>query len=179
MAQEKGAANTMRKIEHIFVKVEDMYLCISLVALTVSILIQIVSRYILKIPSPWCEELARYLFIALAYIGSGRAFINNGHINIDLMDTLIEKHAKDTAKAQALFNRISAVLTEVFIVAFGFIYISYLQSIAKRPQESASMHINMLIPMSFVLIGIILMAFHCGCRLFYPYEAAEEGKEEK
>ena len=174
----KNNQNPVGTLEHGLVKVEDAFLLIALCALTGSVLIQIVGRYVLKVPTPWCEELARYLFIALSYIGSGRAFINGAHINIDLMDTLLEKHSKDPEKAKAGFNRFSAFLTEAFIVAFTFIYISYLQTISRRPQESASMHINMLIPMSFVLIGLILMTIHCGCRLFYPYDVTETGKEE-
>ena len=174
----KNNQHPARALELGLVKAEDAFLLFALCALTGSVLVQIIGRYVLKVPTPWCEELARYLFIALSYIGSGRAFINNGHINIDLMDTLIEKHSKDPEKAQALFNRFSALLTEIFIIAFTGIYISYLQTMAKRPQESASMHINMLIPMSFVLVGLILMTIHNGCRLFWPYVAPEAGKEE-
>ncbi|MDQ0151536.1 TRAP-type C4-dicarboxylate transport system permease small subunit [Moryella indoligenes] len=179
MTKEKNSIGTIRSLEHGLVKVEDTFLCVSLVVLTVSILIQIVGRYILKVSTPWCEELARYLFIALTYVGSGRAFINNGHINIDLMDTLIEKYSGNPKKTLTAFNRFSAILTQVFIVSFTVIYISYLSSIAKRPQESASMHINMLIPMSFVLIGLILMVLHCACRLFYDYEAVPTEQEEE
>ena len=145
-------------------------------------MIQIVGRYVLKVGTPWCEELARYLFIAMTYIGAGTAFTNighGGHINIDLMDTLIEKYAKDPAKVQAVFNRFSAILGEIVIIGFTYIYVMYLQTIAKRPQESASMHINMLIPMSFVLIGLVLMVIHCGLRLFYSYDAETTEEEEK
>ncbi|MDT3843841.1 MAG: TRAP transporter small permease [Bacillota bacterium] len=169
--------DSARKFEHGITKLEDFFLFAALIVLTGSILIQIIGRYVLRIPTPWCEELARYLFIALTYVGSGRAFINGGHIGIDLVDTLVEKHSKEPVGFMKKFNRVSVLVTEAFIICFGVIYIQYLQKIAARPQVSASMHINMLIPMSFVLIGILLMIYHNICRLFYDYEAAEKEKE--
>jgi TRAP-type C4-dicarboxylate transport system, small permease component len=173
MSNEKGTVKTCRKIEHGFVKVEDGFLFLALIVLTASIVIQIVCRYILKISSPWCEELARYLFISLIYVGSGRAFINGGHINIDLMDSIIEKKAKDPQKAMARFEKISMILTLIFVILFFIFYYQYLQAISRHPQTSASMHINMLIPMSVILIGTALMIYHCVCRLFYTYEGPQ------
>ena len=182
MNKNNNMTDGLRKAEHGLVKAERMLLFLCMIVLTASIMIQIVGRYVLKVGTPWCEELARYLFIAMTYIGAGTAFTNighGGHINIDLMDTLIEKYAKDPAKVQAVFNRFAAILGEIVIIGFTYIYVMYLQTIAKRPQESASMHINMLIPMSFVLIGLVLMVIHCGLRLFYSYDAETTEEEEK
>ena len=156
MKKERNSVIASRKIEHGVVKVEDGLLAAFMLVLTFSIIFQVVCRYVLKVSSPWCEELARYLFIAMTYIGSGRAFINNGHIGIDLMDTIVDKKSKDPEK----------------------FYFQYLMKMAQRPQESASMHINMLIPMSTILIGVVLMVYHSVCRLFYSYEAPAAAAEE-
>ena len=77
MKKERNSVIASRKIEHGVVKVEDGLLAAFMLVLTFSIIFQVVCRYVLKVSSPWCEELARYLFIAMTYIGSGRAFINN------------------------------------------------------------------------------------------------------
>lgn len=154
MKKERNSVIASRKIEHGVVKVEDGLLAAFMLVLTFSIIFQVVCRYVLKVSSPWCEELARYLFIAMTYIGSGRAFINNGHIGIDLMDTIVDKKSKDPEKFMKVFNRFSEIITLVFIVLFGVFYFQYLMKMAQRPQESASMHINMLIPMSTILIGV-------------------------
>lgn len=179
MSKERGTVKTCRKIEHGFVKVEDGFLFLALIVLTASIIIQIVCRYLLKISSPWCEELARYLFISLIYIGSGRAFINGGHINIDLMDSVIEKKARDPKKTMARFEKFSTILTLVFVILFFIFYYQYLQVVSRHPGTSASMHINMLIPMSAILIGTALMIYHCACRLFYTYEEPQASQAEE
>lgn len=174
MKDEKGAVRTCRRIEHGFVKVEDWFLLLAMLVLTGSIVIQIVCRYVLKISAPWCEELARYLFIAMTFVGSGRAFATGGHINIDLVDTVVDKKSKNPAKTMAYFNKQAVVVTSVFLGMFTVFYFQYLVSIAKHPQTSSSMHINMLIPMSTILIGSILMLYHNVCRLFYKYDKAPE-----
>jgi TRAP-type C4-dicarboxylate transport system permease small subunit len=179
MEKEKGSVKTCRKIEHGFVKAEDVFLAVALLVLTASIIIQIVCRYVLKISSPWCEELARYLFVTMTYIGSGRAFINGAHINIDLMDTLIDKKAKDPVKTQKNFNFFSMLLTLLFTSMFGIFYFQYLRSMARHPQTSASMHISMMIPMSLLLLGVILMVYHSVCRLFYTYDAPQAPQAEE
>lgn len=171
MKEERSCVAACRKVEHGFIKVEDAALAAMMLVLVFSIIYQVVCRYVLEISSPWCEELARYLFIAMTYIGSGRAFINNGHIGIDLMDSIITSRAKDPEKAMRIFNRFADVLTLAFIILFGIFYAQYLQTMSRRPQESASMHINMMIPMSTIMIGVILMIYHGVCRLFYSYEA--------
>ena len=169
MKKERNSVIASRKIEHGVVKVEDGLLAAFMLVLTFSIIFQVVC---------WCEELARYLFIAMTYIGSGRAFINNGHIGIDLMDSIVDKRSKDPEKFMKIFNRFSEIITLVFIVLFGVFYFQYLMKMAQRPQESASMHINMLIPMSTILIGVVLMVYHSVCRLFYSYETPAAAAEE-
>ena len=175
MKKERNSVIASRKIEHGVVKVEDGLLAAFMLVLTFSIIFQVVCRYVLKVSSPWCEELARYLFIAMTYIGSGRAFINNGHIGIDLMDTIVDKKSKDPEKFMKIFNRFSEIITLAFIVRSEE---QYLMKMAQRPQESASMHINMLIPMSTILIGVVLMVYHSVCRLFYSYETPAAAAEE-
>lgn len=115
MKKERNSVIASRKIEHGVVKVEDGLLAAFMLVLTFSIIFQVVCRYVLKVSSPWCEELARYLFIAMTYIGSGRAFINNGHIGIDLMDTIVDKKSKDPEKFMKIFNRFSEIITLVFM----------------------------------------------------------------
>ena len=159
MKKERNSVIASRKIEHGVVKVEDGLLAAFMLVLTFSIIFQVVCRYVLKVSSPWCEELARYLFIAMTYIGSGRAF-------------------KDPEKFMKIFNRFSEIITLVFIVLFGVFYFQYLMKMAQRPQVSASMHINMLIPMSTILIGVVLMVYHSVCRLFYSYETPAAAAEE-
>ncbi len=59
-------------------------LLIGLVALLVlDVLWQVASRYLLRNPSSWTDELATLLIIWVAMLGSSVAFIRNHHLGID------------------------------------------------------------------------------------------------
>ena len=137
MKKERNSVIASRKIEHGIVKAEDGLLAAFMLVLTFSIIFQVVCRYVLKVSSPWCEELARYLFIAMTYIGSGRAFINNGHIGIDLMDTIVDKKSKDPEKFMKIFNRFSEIITLAFIVLYNLTNINVIE----RTREIASLKV--------------------------------------
>ena len=47
---------------------------------------QVVTRYVFKIPLPWSEEMARYLFLWLTWVGaSSYATKERKHVSIDLV----------------------------------------------------------------------------------------------
>lgn len=55
----------------------------SMVLLT---LIQVFTRYFLKNPPPWSEELARTCFIWVVYIGMSMACRKQAHVNVDFVE---------------------------------------------------------------------------------------------
>ena len=48
----------------------DTGITLLLIVLCIVVLIQVVGRFVLKIPTPWSEELARYLMIVIVFIGA-------------------------------------------------------------------------------------------------------------
>jgi len=50
-----------------------------------NVLWQIVSRYALGDPSPWTDELARYLLMWFGILGSAAALGRNAHLAVDLL----------------------------------------------------------------------------------------------
>lgn len=41
------------------------------IATIICLLVQVFARYVLKVPTPWSEELARYLLITTTVVGAG------------------------------------------------------------------------------------------------------------
>ena len=54
----------MKVLKLIDEKLEEIFLVIILIAAVVIVAMQVVTRYVFKIPLPWSEEIARYLFLA-------------------------------------------------------------------------------------------------------------------
>lgn len=55
------------------------------VALVASVSWQVLSRYLLADPSPWTEELARFLLIWIGMLGAGLAFRQRAHLGLELL----------------------------------------------------------------------------------------------
>ena len=55
------------------------------VSLVVSVLWQVVSRYLFAAPAAWTEELARFLLIWIAMLGGSYAYRRGSHIGLDLL----------------------------------------------------------------------------------------------
>lgn len=74
----------MRKIIHWLDDKLEITLCVALMTLmTVIIFIQVIMRYVFKDSLTWSEELARYCFIWLIYLGISYGCKIMKHIKID------------------------------------------------------------------------------------------------
>ena len=101
---------------------------LSIVILAV-ILIQVVCRYIFLISTPWAEELARYAFVALVYIGGGVGVYTDSFVSVDLIDRIVDK-SKNSKKIMQIISKCSLSLTILFLGYFISIYVPYLQKIS-------------------------------------------------
>ncbi|ROV57915.1 TRAP transporter small permease, partial [Vibrio ponticus] len=79
---------------------ENTITCLLLVVMTVAIFLQVVTRT-LDYSISWTEELARYCFIWLVYIGISFAVSKKSHIKIDAITMLLNKKEN---KYLALFS---------------------------------------------------------------------------
>ncbi|MBM6581199.1 TRAP transporter small permease [Microvirga sp. BT689] len=61
-----------------------------LVAATVGLsFVQVVLRYIFNNPQAWSEEVGRYLFVWITFLGSAVAFARDSHIKVDAIPALL------------------------------------------------------------------------------------------
>lgn len=84
---------------------------------------QVLTRYVLKNPSSWSEELVSYLFAWMALFGSSLVVGERGHMNIPL---LMDHMGAGGRKALAVFAEIVAFLFAGIILVFGGIQITSL-----------------------------------------------------
>ena len=75
----------MKVLKLIDEKLEEIFLVIILIAAVVIVAMQVVTRYVFKIPLPWSEEIARYLFLWLTWVGASYATKERKHVSIDLV----------------------------------------------------------------------------------------------
>jgi TRAP-type C4-dicarboxylate transport system permease small subunit len=81
----------LRGINKFLMHVEKFIVVLTGIGLVVSICVQVIGRYILQVPTPWAEEIARYLFIWMVLVGAGYVLAIKDHIEIAILDQLLEK----------------------------------------------------------------------------------------
>ena len=160
------------------VRIEYFLIAVLSIIILGTIFIQVVCRYILLISTPWAEEIARYSFIALTYIGSGIGIYNSQFVSVDLMPKIIESTSKNPDRNIKMLEYISKFLILLFLMIFLIYYWPYFSKIAKLNQVAVATKIPMVYPMSTIIIGTIFMIIHCICLLVSNEDERNKVKEE-
>lgn len=113
----------------------------------VVIFAQVVSRYLFNWTPEWSEELARYLFVWVVFIGSALIMGESGHLAVQF----VPNHFKGTAAGKAL---------QVIINFSGYVFILLLLVQGTKMMQVMTFQISpgLEIPMSWVYSVIPISA---------------------
>ncbi|WP_105565712.1 TRAP transporter small permease [Microbacterium halophytorum] len=64
--------------------VEKVVSCALLGGLLVSVMLQVVSRYVFRAPLPWTDEVSRFLLVWLTFIAAAYVMSERMHVTVDL-----------------------------------------------------------------------------------------------
>lgn len=93
----------------------EKYCCVVLMSvMTLIIFIQVVARYVFQNSLSWSEELARYIFIWLVYLGISYGCQMRKHIKIDAALGLFPKNLR----------KYIVIVGDLFFLAFA-VYVAY------------------------------------------------------
>ena len=84
---------------------------------------QVFTRYVLKNPSSWSEEMVSYLFAWMSLFGASVVVGERGHMNIPI---LVERLGKTARKALSIFAEIVACVFAGVILVYGGVQITNL-----------------------------------------------------
>lgn len=122
---------------------------IAFMAMTVLIFLQVLFRYVIQASLSWSEELARYFFIWLTFIGACVATRERTHIKVTmLIDTIKNKKVK---RYLVLFANLLSICFLAVLVRWG---IPIALKVLALKQISPSM--------PFLYIGIVYIAIPLG-----------------
>ncbi|HPS55805.1 MAG TPA: TRAP transporter small permease [Sedimentisphaerales bacterium] len=75
--------NIIRKIKHVLDKFLEVLVIAAMVVLVADVVWQVFTRYVMRSPSTWTEELATFLMIWVGLLGSSVALNRGAHLGID------------------------------------------------------------------------------------------------
>lgn len=125
-----------------------------------AIAVQVFYRYVLEIPSPWTEEMARYLFIWSAFLAAAVSVGRDDQFHIPL---LIEKLPRAG-------RRFMHVCIDLLQLTFALIMVRYGSLMANRMMMARAPVLPLPQGIVYMVIPIAgaYMAVHIACRLIVP-----------
>ncbi len=104
-------ADVMKKI----IQFADVLGGLLIAILFLVVLLQVVARVVLHVPTSWTVEFGRVLFVAIVFIGSVVLMYSHGHM---VITTLLEKLPPRIKKGVEIFNALLLSLL-LFIFCYG------------------------------------------------------------
>lgn len=130
---------------------EAVFMVILLFVMSIFIGLQVFMRYVMQNSLSWSEELSRYMYIYMLYLGISYGVRTNRHLRISVIQNLLKE------KGQKVLSLLSDVLFLGFSIVVVINSTKVAMLIAKLGQVTASTGMPMYIVYMGVPIGFSLV----------------------
>ncbi|MCR4431290.1 MAG: TRAP transporter small permease [Tepidanaerobacteraceae bacterium] len=149
----------MTAIRRYLIKFEEYLLVLLIGAMIAVTFAQVFFRFVLNSPLAWSEELARYLFVWITFIGASIALHRWGHFQVDIVVNLFPRKVKKKIESVVYI----LILVFAFIMMYyGFVLVQYASG-----QLSPALQLNMAVPYFALPLSGLLIFFHTLERLLF------------
>ncbi|WP_109472023.1 TRAP transporter small permease [Ornithinimicrobium cavernae] len=115
---------------------------------TVSLLIQVVSRYFFNAPTVWSEELAIFCFVWSTMLAVPVAFLRREHIVIDFAVNALPRSVR------RLVNPLTDLICAVTLGVIGYFAVQLLHAAGRQSLSGLTMLFQATIPLSALYLAI-------------------------
>lgn len=137
----------MSKLNNIINKILDVGLAISVGTVFIVTFLQVVSRFLFKLPIPWSTDIIRLSFVYTVFLGAALGMRENGHLNVDVV-----------------FNALPEKIRRILGITINLILLGFFASItnlgvkfARSGMTQGSPYLEL--PMTIYYISVPLAAF--------------------
>ncbi|MCF7974631.1 MAG: TRAP transporter small permease [Phycisphaerae bacterium] len=135
----------MTKLKNILDKCLEVLVMVSVAVLVIDVLWQVFTRFIMGDPSSWTEELATFLLIWVALLGSAVALGRGAHLGIDYFVSKLDDKVRIKTE---LFVFAVVALFSLLVMVIGGI------GLVARTLELNQISVALKIPMGYVYLAI-------------------------
>lgn len=145
----------MKKIDDFIVKIL-YYSCALLMFMMAAIIFaQVIFRYVFGTPLSWSEELGRYIFVWMSFLGMAVAIHKGSHVALDILVSYLKNTSKKTLM---IINNLLVLLFSVILTYSGFklvqLGVNQTSPTLKIPME----FVYIVIPISGMLLLYFVMS---------------------
>ena len=130
-------------------RVVEAIVGVSMIVLTIVVFAQVFYRYVLRDPIPWSAEVARYVFIAVVFLGLSCAYRKGEHIGFTVLLNYVSARLGTLI---LIFIDLSALFLMIVMLFYGYQGVE----LAAR-QISPGIRIPMSLPYAIVPTGSALV----------------------
>ncbi len=165
------------KLGKIAVGIIKILCIVCFLALTISLLLMILSRNVqfINFDVMWTDEIGRYLLVYLVFLGSGLAMIDGRHIRVDF---ILDKLSPKPRKLLEIFNDVVTIAFCAVMVGGGYVLV---KSTVTQVVATLRKYFNM--PMAFwnsaIMVGGAIMLIAVCIRLFRRFQNGDGPADEK
>ena len=155
--------NIITKVNNGICTVEKTVTWIAFALMLALLVIQVLCRYCFNLPLAWAEELVRYTYIGVSFLGAAVAVRENSHICIDILPNVLKaaiKNEKKRAVVQDAIDVIACIVGCVLWAVLSMWMITYNIDLAAKNQITSSNEWQMWIMCAPVSLSSVLMALH-------------------
>lgn len=138
---------------------------------TITIVIQVIMRYLFKSSLSWSEELARYVFVWMTFISISYGIKKRKHVKIEAALSLFPKKIRPVI---VIIGDVISLGWCVFVVFTGW---SLLGKVIKSGQISPAMSIPMYLIYLAPCIGYVLSSVRCVQTIMLRVQNYKKGVE--
>jgi TRAP-type C4-dicarboxylate transport system permease small subunit len=152
---------------------EEIFISLAMGYFVTVTVLQIIFRFVLKIPASWTEETAKYAFIWMTFVGSSLGAKIQSHIRVDMLENSLKGFPR------LVLNWLNQFIFLAFAVIMTVVGIGMCVSLLSRPQLSPALKIPMQWIYAALPVGMGLMCVRISINLVRQIKAGVTGKGEE
>lgn len=161
----------MKIIKWLDDNLERTILFVLLLVMSIVIVLQVFMRYVMQNSLTWSEELARFCFVWLVYIGISYGVKKAKHIRVEALLAVLGR------KGKYVINMVAHILFLVFAVYCVYYGFSIYELISTSGQNAPSLGIPMSIMYLGMPVGMVLTCIRLIQRMYLETKAFRTHEE--
>ena len=151
-------------------KLEEVFLVVLMAIAVILVAAQVCTRW-LGIPLPWSEEVARYIFLWLVWVGAAYATKERKHISIDV---LVKRFPQ---MGQKVCSVLVSLMWLAFVVFMIVVSIQLTSAVYQGGSTATGSGTPMWVPYASIPVGMALMLFRLVQNLIQDFRGSKGGGE--